>query len=67
MGYKRGTKHISKLVGDCGGVMYVPRPKRQRESGHVKDVWCPVCNKKHGFKEIREFDFMVNLDGETIV
>lgn len=24
--------------------MTVPR-KRQREKGHIKDLWCPVCQK----------------------
>lgn len=28
----------------CNTLMTVPR-KRPRETGHIKDLWCPVCQK----------------------
>ena len=41
----------------CGTNMPLPRVKRQREKGHIKDLYCPVCKCIRKFVEIRGFDF----------
>jgi predicted RNA-binding Zn-ribbon protein involved in translation (DUF1610 family) len=38
---------ISKFkCPDCDNEMYVSRRKgKQREDGHIKDIWCPYCGE----------------------
>ena len=51
---------ISKLIcPECGNKFPIPRLKSQsRERGHIKDVYCPYCNKTQKMLEIRDDDFM---------
>ena len=67
-------KHRSKAVTmssficqDCGKTTYdLPRSRRQREKGHIKDLFCPWCNEVKKCKEIREFDAYKTLSGEIL-
>lgn len=36
----------------CGKDMYVPRKSgRFRPLGHIKTMWCPICNHNRDFVE----------------
>ena len=30
---------------------------KQRERGHIKDIWCPFCKEERKFMEIRRKDY----------
>ena len=32
---------------------------KQREKGHIKDIWCPYCRQERKFLEIRDGDCLV--------
>lgn len=52
----------SRFVGvECGTIIPLPRMNRQREKGHIKDLWCPVCGKKHGFREYKGNEFIMTM------
>ena len=51
----------SRFVGDCGIIIPLPRMNRQREAGHIKDLWCPRCGVVHGFKEVRSWENVCTL------
>lgn len=60
MGY---NKHHQFSISDmycekCGFHTTVPRSVgKQREKGHLKTMWCPRCQQKTEFREVRAFDF----------
>jgi len=56
----------SRFVGDCGIIIPLPRMSRQREKGHIKDLWCPKCGKVHGFKEVKSNEFIMTMSGELL-
>lgn len=57
----------SRFVGiGCETVIPLPRVYRQREKGHVKDIWCPICGKVHGFKEYKANEYWMTMSGERI-
>lgn len=47
------SKHVRKSFTisrfkcpDCDNEMYVSRGlDKQRENGHIKDIWCPYCKE----------------------
>ena len=42
---------------ECGLIFPIPRKKSAaREKGHIKDIWCPSCEKIRKFFEIRDCD-----------
>lgn len=45
----------------CGTNFPLPRVKRQREKGHIKDVYCIKCKKNTQHIEIREFDYALDF------
>ena len=52
---------------ECEFVMPLPRNcGRQREKGHIKNIWCPQCKKEMRFKEIRYIESYKTMDGEMI-
>lgn len=54
------------ICQECGFKFPLPRRKfKQREKGHIKDIYCPKCNKITKFKEIRFNDFID--DEESLV
>lgn len=53
----------SNFVGECGIIVPLPRIHRQREKGHIKDIWCPKCGKVHGFREYKNNEFYMTIDG----
>ena len=64
---RRNNKYRhSQFVGKCGTIIPLPRVHRQREKGHIKDLWCPKCQMVHGFKEFKETDHYLNMCGEVI-
>ena len=58
MGRRRWTVISEFTCMECG--MKVPLPRNhgnQRESGHVKDIYCPGCKKVSKFKELKYNEF----------
>jgi len=60
---KRRSYIISRFIcPDCGLVMPLPRYKgKQKEHGHVKDIWCPGCYSKKKFVEVRNWESIGTL------
>lgn len=59
--YKTRKKHIPISYfhcPDCGNIMPLPRVHKQREKGHIKDLFCPYCKDMRKMIEQREFDFI---------
>lgn len=47
----------------------IPLPrkmKRPRENGHIKDIFCPFCNKVQKTTEYKGNQPIKTLDGNTI-
>ena len=65
---RRGWHTISNFVcGECGMVMPLPRKHcYQREKGHIKDIYCPVCKDVKKFQEIGYKEFYRNMEGEIV-
>lgn len=41
---------------DCGNEMFVSRRKgKQRENGHIKDIWCPYCGEVKKMVESKNY------------
>ena len=60
---RKNLYKISNFVGiDCGTVIPLPRVSRQREKGHIKDIWCPMCQRMHHFTEYKQNEFIMTLD-----
>lgn len=59
---------ISNFVcEDCGMEMPLPRKRgKQREKGHIKDVFCPRCGRVSKFKEFGYKENYKNMAGEVI-
>ena len=60
---------ISNFVcQECDTVFPFPRCHgRQREHGHIKDIWCPGCKKETKFREIKYKENYKTLEGELIL
>lgn len=50
---KKQKMVISSLkCQECGTILTVPRKRaRQRESGHIKHMFCPFCKNIKAFEE----------------
>jgi hypothetical protein len=66
--YRRKTIPMSTFIcSSCERVVYeLPRNHRQREKGHIKDLFCPWCNRTGKCIEIRPSDSYKTLSGEII-
>jgi len=51
------TKISDFYCKECHFVIPLPRSRKQREKGHIKDVYCIHCKKVTKHLEIRETDF----------
>lgn len=52
---------------ECGNVIPIPRKKnRVRENGHIKDLFCPWCNKVQKMIEYKENQPISNMMGEDV-
>jgi len=40
----------------CNNKFPIPRTGKQREKGHVKDLYCPICRRVTSHIEVREKD-----------
>lgn len=55
------------MCTECEFIIPLPRRReKQREKGHIKDIYCPNCKTKRKFREIRYVDIYKTLDGEVI-
>ena len=55
------------ICPECNNSFPLPRRKnKERERGHIKDLYCPFCNKVQKTMEIRNTDFYKNGFGEFI-
>lgn len=51
--------------GNCERTMMIPRRiGRQKQKGHIKDMWCPYCNTMSKFVEYK--GYLRNGLGEEI-
>lgn len=68
--FRKSTAISDLICSECGTVSSIPRYKNdRRERYHIKDVYCPKCNKTTKFIEIgdidlykKELEFKVNLN-----
>ena len=54
----------------CGNLsMSLPRAKKkQREAGHLKNLYCPHCREEHNHLELIDLKiFVLNLKMETLM
>jgi hypothetical protein len=65
---KRRTYTISQfLCPECQNVIPLPRKaNRSRENGHIKDLYCPYCNKVQKTIEYKDGQAIRNMDGEEV-
>ena len=48
---------VDMLCSMCGEIYIIQRLEgRQRELGHIKDLWCPNCMRDRKFIEIKDRD-----------
>lgn len=51
----------------CGNLIPLPRRNtKKRENGHIKDLFCPYCNKVQKTKEYKSNQPIRNMAGEII-
>ena len=51
----------------CKTDLQLPRPKsKQREKGHIKDLWCPICQKQRKFEERKQWEQVRTMSGEIV-
>ena len=59
----RGCVISNFVCQECGTVVPLPRNHgRQRENGHVKDIWCPKCKCVSKFKEVKYNQFFDEVE-----
>ena len=63
---KHAPYKASQFIGDCGTIIPLPRMYKQREKGHVKDLFCPKCGRVHGFREYKRNEFWKTMSGEVL-
>lgn len=52
----------------CGASFPLPRIKgKQRENGHIKDMYCPKCGCITKFKEVKYNQFYKNMSGDKLL
>lgn len=52
---------------ECGNRFPLMRNHgKQRERGHIKDLWCPFCRTDRKFIEVRTGDYYVCDNGKVI-
>ena len=66
---KRNNYVTSNFIcGECGSIVPLPRNHgRQREYGHVKDIWCPGCKREMKFREITYKETYKTMSGDILV
>lgn len=56
------------LCPECHNVIPLPRKaNRSRENGHIKDIYCPYCNKVQHTLEYKDNQAIRNMNGEEIM
>lgn len=65
---RENNYEISKFIcHECGGEFPLPRQKaKRRNKGHVKDLWCPYCQKTVKTTELRPRDVFRTMDGRVV-
>ena len=65
---KKKIRVISNFIcPECGLNFPLPRNHgRQRKNGHIKDIYCPKCDKIQKFREYKYKQVYKTLDGEII-
>ena len=54
----RKMKQSECVCTICGHKFPIARSRKQRERGHIKDLYCIVCGEVTEHKEIRQCDFL---------
>lgn len=65
----KGSFDLSNLVClECGNIFTIPRRRKHRSDGHIKDLQCPFCKSVDKHYEIQNIDsFLYNLEYEDEV
>ena len=65
---KKKIRTISNFIcPECCLNFPLPRNHgRQRKNGHIKDIYCPKCDKIQKFREYKYKQGYKTLDGEII-
>lgn len=65
---RRQKFDISRFVcPECGNIIPLPRKtKKERESGHIKDIFCPWCDKVQKTIEYKENQPIRNANGDLL-
>lgn len=50
----------------CGNIIPLPRCKNARENGHIKDIYCPWCDKIQHTTEYKDNQPIRNFAGDLI-
>lgn len=67
MSRKRWSVTSIFVCPECGLELPIPRNHgKQREKGHIKDLYCPICNKIQKFTEYTYKQCYKTLDGQVI-
>jgi len=56
----RKTRISDFYCTQCNNKFPLPRTGRQREKGHLKDLFCPKCHEVTKHLEVRERDFILS-------
>lgn len=66
---KRRNYVISYFICEnCNMSFPLPRLKsRQRENGHIKDIWCPYCKGESKFLEIKDKQVYKTMFNDIII
>ena len=56
---------VDFVCPECGNKFPIPRPNnKRREKGHIKDLWCPFCEKVVKMKEVKPKEIHTSMSGE---
>ena len=56
------------MCPECKKIIPLPRPNtKQRENGHIKDLYCPYCHQVQKFQEYKSKQAIRNMAGEELV
>ena len=57
---KRKTYYTDLICPECGKIQVIYRRRTmQKKIGHIKDLWCPNCQKVCKFIELRDRDMLL--------
>ena len=59
MNSKTKAKYTDLMCPECGNIQVIFRYYRgHKQALHIKDMWCPICQKEVKFIELKDRDIM---------